>query len=176
MVLWSDSLREGWSFGGLCRENRGSDQVFGITAAHCLENPIPEITAVTVRSALEINASFLCISRYTTLSTEKVYQKSSKERGTLAVWTVHIFTIPTWAIIQRSRYRYWEREVVTIHKSGGLMKTGILKRHDKALVRAGYACFGLDRGCLARFDFSIFQCNKTYLWVQRITLMIRLHH
>ena len=52
---------------------------------------------------------------------------------------------------------------MTIHKSVGLMKTGILKRHDKALVRAGYACFGLDRGCLARFDFSIFQCNKNLL-------------
>jgi len=76
----TDSLQGGSSFGGLCRENGRSDQLFGITAAHCLENPIPEVTAVTVPSTLEINARSQCIFRYTTQSTEKVHQKASKER------------------------------------------------------------------------------------------------
>lgn len=73
-----DSLQEGGSFGGLFRENGGSDQPFGITAAHCLENPIPEVTEVTMPSTLEINARFKSILRYTTLPTEKVHQKASK--------------------------------------------------------------------------------------------------
>ena len=56
-----DSLQEGGPFGGLFRENGGSDQLSGITATHCWENPIPEVTAVTTPSTLEINARFQCI-------------------------------------------------------------------------------------------------------------------
>jgi len=76
----TDSLQEGGSFGGLFRESAGTDQVFGITAAHCLEHLIPEVTALSIPSTLEINARAQSILRYTTLSTEKIHQKASKER------------------------------------------------------------------------------------------------
>ncbi|RPB26231.1 hypothetical protein L211DRAFT_702541 [Terfezia boudieri ATCC MYA-4762] len=51
-------------------------------------------------------------------------------------------------------------EIGTVYKSMDLMKTGILKRHDEALVCAGYPFFGLNEECLTRLDFCIFRCNK----------------
>ena len=166
----TDSLEEAGSFGGLFTQTETTNEILGMTAAHCLEAGIPDQTTVTTPSTLEVNARLQSILRYTTLcdDSKKIHQRRYKERevrSLLATYPLSFSPLglsmktPDTGILVKGFLN--GSQVGTVHKRMDCMQTGVLYRHDEYLLQAGYQAFGLGRECLSRLDWCTFRCAKS---------------